>query len=284
MRQNWKKHLIEYALIIIGSFCVAVGLNVFLVPSDLSLGGISALGTVFLHFFGIPLSVTNLVLNAILFLLAFKLVGKASVVKTVVGILSLSLFLQLTTLIPGAHGDMILSVVCGGIAAGVGLGLVIRAGGSTGGSDLAGVIIKKFAPHISVGAIIFVIDCVMIAIAAVSFGNYVIAFYSAMAMFVATKVADAILNIGDAAKSIYIMSEKSDEITDAILEGCDRGVTKIYSKGGYSGNDRLMLLCVSSPKEAPKIIKTVKAIDKSAFVIISDAREVLGEGFKDMEA
>ena len=103
-------------------------------------------------------------------------------------------------------------------------------------------------------------------------------------MFVATKVADAILNIGDAAKSIYIMSEMSDKIAEVILQDCDRGVTKIYSRGGYSGEDRLMLLCVVSPKDAPKIIKRVKAIDNSAVVIVCDAREVLGEGFKNMES
>ena len=280
MKAKAKRYIYEYTLIAIGTFVLALGLNLFLVPKQFSAGGVSAVGTVLYYLLGIPLFLTNLVCNVVLLGLGFKFIGRTSIFKTVAGILFLSVSLAITSLIPAPDADLIMSVVCGGVLIGGGVGLVIRVGGSTGGSDLAGLMIKKLVPHIPIAVIIFILDIAVIAVSGIVFASYSIAFYSALAMFISSKVADLITNMGDAAKSLYIMSDKNDKIAELILREHDRGVTEIYSKGAYSGKERKMLLCVMSPKEAPALIKTIKNTDPAAFIIITDAREVLGEGFK----
>ncbi len=276
-----KRVALDYLILIIGSFVLALGLNVFLVPCQLSSGGVGTLGTVLLYLFKIPLSVTNLFFNALLFVFGYKYLGKASVMKTVAGIFALSVFLETTKYLPTFSDDILISTVMGGILIGIGIGFVVRVEASTGGSDFAALIIKRFIPHISVATMILLIDTVIIIFASIIFKSYTVLFYSALSMFISSKVTDKIMTIGDAAKHISIISKKNDEIAKIVMNSFDRGITGIYSKGLYSGEDNLMLICVVSPKEVPYIINMVRKIDESAFVIISDAREVLGEGFKE---
>ncbi len=274
-----KKRIKDYSLILVGALILAVGLNIFLVPIKLSAGGIGTIGTVLLYFFNIPLSVTNLVLNLLLFIVGFKVLGRGSVIKTAFGMLFLSLFLELTSYIPTPELDIIVATISGGVLVGFGVGLVIRVGGSSGGSDFLGLMIRKRLPHISVATNILIIDLIIISIAGICFGDFIISFYSALCMFISSMVSDRVIDVGKASKSIYITSKKNEEIKELILCEFERGVTEIYTQGGYSRTQRLMLLCVVSPKEAPRLAKKVKEIDPSAFIIISDARLVLGEGF-----
>ena len=271
----------DYFLIVLGTFILAVGLNLFLVPCRISSGGISSIGTVLLYKLNIPMSVTNIVFNALLFILGYKYVGKSSVVKTIVGIVGLSAFLEVTKFFPVFGDDLFIATVIGGVLVGIGVGLVVRVEASTGGSDFAALILKKFFPHISVANLILVIDILIIVFAGIMFNDYMITFYSAIAMFIASKATDTIAEMGDAAKSVYIMSAKNSEISQMIIETFERGVTGVYSKGIYSGEDNMMLLCVVSPKQLPRLIHKVKEIDKDAFIIVNDVREVLGEGFKE---
>lgn len=289
MKRSVAKHVYEYGLLALGTLALGVGLHVFLLPLDLSAGGVTTLGAVILHLTKIPLSVTNLVANVVLFALAFRFLSKGSFVKTIVGVLLLSLSLELTSRIPATfingiineNSAPIMASICGGVTVGIGLGLIIRSGGSTGGTDLAGLLVKRFMPHVSVTLAMFIMDMIVVIISGVVFRSFEVTFYSLVAIFITSKVADFITNLGDAAKSIYVISEKSSEITALVMGKYDRGLTEIYSKGGYSGKDRPMLLCVVTPKQAPRLVKDIKELDPSAFVIICDAREVLGEGFKN---
>lgn len=275
-----KQAVFDLIFIITGTFLIALGINAFLLPSQLSAGGVGTIGTILFYFFKIPLSVTNLAFNVFLFALAFKFIGKHAVIKTILGVVFLSLFLELTKNIFIAGGDIIISTVLGGAVVGLGLGLVIHREASTGGSDLAGLVIKRFVPHISVATIILVIDCAIIIIAGVVFKSLMITFYSTVSMLVASKIADMVMTFGNASKCIYIISEKSQEISHKIINRFERGVTGIKSVGMYSGNSALLLMCVVSPKQAPYVVNMVRDIDKKSFVIVTDAREVLGEGFK----
>lgn len=270
----------DYFLIILGSIILSVGMNVFLVPAKLSSGGVGTIGTIFLHIFGVPLSATNLVCNTALFAVGYKYLGKSAVVKTVVGILSLSATLQFSSYLPAFSGDVIISTISGGLLVGIGVGLAVRRQASTGGSDFAALIIKHFLPHVSLASVIFVIDCIILVIAGVVFRSFTVTFYSALAMFVSSRVTDFIVTFGNSAKTIFIMSEKHKEISKRVLGHFDRGITGIYSQGLYSGGENLMLLCVVSPKEVPYVVHMVRNIDPRAFVVINDSREVLGEGFK----
>ena len=203
-----KRILKDYIIIITGSFFVASGLNMFLVPFRLSSGGIGTFGTILLYLFKIPLSITNLIFNAILFVLGYKFLGKGAVIKTVVGILSLSLFLEITTHFPVFKEDLLFCTVIGGIMDGIGMGLVVKVDGSTGGSDFACLIIKRFFPHIPIATTMLIMNCSIIALAGITFKSYMVSFYSAVALYISSKVTDWIMTIGDDAKTIYIISEK----------------------------------------------------------------------------
>ncbi len=279
--RNWKKHVRDYLLTIAGCLFLALGLNLFLNPIKLSLGGISAIGTVLFHMFHIPLSATVLAFNLVLFLFAYRYLSKDSVLKTLAGIFLLSLFLQLTGYLPAYTEDIWMAAIAGGVLVGFGMGLVLRREGSTGGSDLAALILNRIFPHISIPSFILIIDCAIIALAGFLFGSITITLYSVVSLFLSTKVTDAVITMGNAAKFLYVLSPKSEEIAKGIIETLERGVTGIQSKGMYSDTRSLMLLCVVSPKELPSLVRMIRSIDKGAFVIVSDAREVVGEGFKE---
>ena len=274
-----KKLLIDGAFVIVGSFILALGVNMFLAPNKISSGGISSIGTIFLHLFGIKMSITNLVLNAALFIFGFKLLGKGAVLKTVFGIGSLTLFLELTSYMGVYTEDTMIATIIGGVLVGIGVGLVVRRGASTGGSDFLALILKRFFPHISIANIILVADCIVIIASGIVFKSLSITAFSVIAMFISSKVTDGIFSFGNSAKSIQIFSSKSEEISKHILEKYERGVSGIHSTGMYTGKEGLMLLCVVSPRELPLLVADIRKIDKSAFLIIGDAREVIGEGF-----
>lgn len=274
-----KKKIIDYICIISGAFLVALGVNVFLVPLNISTGGVSGIGTVLYHTLDIPLWITTVVLNAVLFIFGYRTLDKSACFKTVFGILSLTIFLAFTQYIPVFTDDIFISSVFGGVIAGTGVGLTVLKGASTGGSDFTAMMLHKVIPHISVANFILVIDVVVITASGIVFGDYTLMFYSFIALFISSKVTDYILVSGNFAKCIYILSEKHEVIADYIMREMNRGVTGIGVKGLYTGKDGRMLMCVVTGKQVPSLIYTIKSIDKSAFTVISDVREVHGAGF-----
>lgn len=277
-----KRFLKDCGIIALGSAFIAFALNSFLVPYQLSSGGIGSVGVILFYFFKIPLSVTNLALNMILFALGIKFLEKQSILKSVVGIVFLTVFLQVSTYFPSFKEDILFACVIGGVLDGVGMGMVLKVNASTGGIDLCCLMVKKVFPHISTAGFIFAVNACLFILSGICFKSYMVVFYSVVAMYVSAKVTDAVLNIGEAAKSVQIISEHYEAIEKAILEDIERGVTVIHAEGAYTKEDRKMLFCVVRPKEAPRIVRLVKEIDDTAFVIISDAREVLGNGFKSV--
>lgn len=276
-----KPYIVDFLFIIAGCLVLAVGINLFLAPSMISSGGISSIGTILLHLFGVDLWITNLVANVLLFLLGFRFLGKYAVAKTAAGIAFLSLFLWLSDFLPKFSGDMILATVVGGVLVGLGVGLVVRRDGSTGGSDFAALMIKRFLPHVSIANLILVMDCAVIILSGIVFKSVSVTIYSVIAMYISSKVTDWVVLRGDAAKSVQILSEKNEEIAQMIMERFERGVTGVHCRGMYSKKEGLMLMCLVSPKELPRLVSAVRRIDPACFLVIEDAREVLGEGFKE---
>jgi uncharacterized membrane-anchored protein YitT (DUF2179 family) len=281
MKRNIKKYLLDAFWIAVGCFILALGINLFLAPNKISSGGVSSIGTVLLHLFGIRISLTNIVANAILFFFGFRYLGKYAVVKTIEGIALFSLSLEVVSLLPIYTEDLIMATIIGGALVGLGVGLVVRKDGSTGGSDFSALILKRFFPHISLAHLILILDCAVVAFAGIIFKSISITFYSLIAMYVSSKITDTIVTLGDSAKEVRIFSSQVDRIAKEIMERFERGVTAIYGKGMYSGKDSINLLCVVSPKELPALVHTIKEIDPASFIIINDAKEVLGEGFKE---
>ncbi len=270
----------KYMGIVGGSLLLAIGLDVFLVPARIAPGGISTIGTVLFYLFRVPLSVTTLVLNAVLFLLGYKFLEKSILLKTVLGILFSAFFLEVVSILPVYTEDALLATLAGGLCAGVGIGLAVREEASTGGSDFLAIMLQRFFPHISVSVWMLLIDTLIILSAGLVFGSLTTVLYSALALFVSMKATDFVLSFGDRAKSVYILSARTEEMAKALQESLGRGITGIYSRGMYAAKNGWMLLCVVSPKELPRLVHLVREMDSGAFMIVSEAREVLGEGFK----
>lgn len=275
-----KRVIIDYLYIAVGSFVLAFAINYFLVPMKISTGGVSGVGTILYYFFNIPLSVTTLIINAVLFISGYRMLKRSALVKTIAGIAFLSLFLEVTRIFGEYKEDMLIAAVFGGLLVGIGVGLTVWKDASTGGSDFAALMLHKMIPHVSVAAIIMIIDGIIIAASGFAFENYTIMFYSVISLYIASKVTDFIMVRGDWAKSVYIISKKHECIAKEIIENMDRGVTGLYGKGIYNDEDRLLLMCIVRSREIPKLLETVKRIDPRAFTIISEVREVHGEGFK----
>ena len=275
-----KRFLIDYLYIATGAFILAIGISCFLVPMKLSTGGVSGVGTVLYYFFNVPLSVTTLVINAGLFVMGYRMLKREAIFKTLAGILFLALFLEITGLFGTYTEDRLIASLFGGIMAGIGVGLTVIRGASTGGSDFAALMINKRMPHVSVATVIMIIDGIVITLSGIAFKDYTVMFYSVISLYVAGRVTDFIMVRGNWAKSVYIISEKHEEIARAIIEDMDRGVTGIYGKGIYENKDKMLLMCIVKGREIPNLLERIKSLDGKAFTVIADVKEVHGEGFK----
>ncbi len=273
------KILFDYLQIALGSFLVAVGVECFLVPCMISTGGVSGLGTVLYYEFGIHMSLTVLVFNVVMFLLGFRILKRTSIFRTIAGILFVSFFLEFAGDFFTYGDDMMLSAIFGGIIVGVGVGLTVLKDASTGGSDFLALILNKVIPHISVATFMMVIDFSVIVISGFVFKDYTVTLYSAIALYICSRVADFILVRGEYAKSVMIVSKNADEIADMVMNEMARGVTGIQSKGYYENRDGMMLMCIVRSREIPKLMENVKKIDPEAFTVISEVRQVVGSGF-----
>jgi uncharacterized membrane-anchored protein YitT (DUF2179 family) len=293
------KILKSYLWILVGSLITAVSINVFMVPYKIAPGGVSGIATVIYYLTGgrFSVGVTMLVLNIPLFILGLRFIGKRFIIRTFFATIVLSLIIDFTSLFTNIFikkfllnpanalnmPDLILYVVFGGFLMGLGLGLVFRSGATTGGTDLAARVVHHFFPSITMGQTLLMIDTAVILFAALAFQSFRLALYAIIALFVSSKIIDAVLEGVNFSKSVYIISDKSDILSKAIMNELDRGVTGLEGVGMYTGNEKKVLLCVLGRGQIPALKELVKGIDPKAFVILTDVREVLGEGFKRNE-
>ncbi len=293
---NVRKYIVDYLYILIGSFILAFAISFFLVPCMISTGGVSGAATLVYYVFGVPLSITTLVVNLALFLLGYKTLSKASLVKTLAGIGLFSLSLYFTDLMANALSDVVsaitadiwIAAIFGGVLVGVGVGLVVLKDGSTGGSDFAALMLNKIMPHISVASFIMIIDSIIIIVSGILLpsenigqSNLSIMLYSVVSLYISSKVTDFIVIRGAAARAVQIISNENEKIAEEIMKSLERGVTAIHSLGCYSGTERDMLMCIVRTNEVPRVISIIRKYDKSAFTIISEVKDVRGLGFKE---
>lgn len=278
-----KPWYLEYMLIIIGTALMATAITSCFDAAGMVTGGFSGIaiivkaGTKGLYGNGVPLWVTNLVLNVPVFFLAAKIKGFSFVKKALMGDISLTVWLAV---LPAwkLSEDIFLAALYGGILQGVGIGLVFLGGGTTGGTDLLAAIIQKYMKHYSIAQIMQFVDGAVVVAGMYVFGVER-ALYAIIAVYLVTKVSDGIIEGLKFSKSVYIITDKPDEVSRMVMEDIDRGITGIRAKGMYSGNDKLMLFCVVGKKELVRLKEMIDEIDPKAFVIVGDAREVHGEGF-----
>jgi uncharacterized membrane-anchored protein YitT (DUF2179 family) len=273
---------IDFMGILIGSVILAVGLNMFMVPNMLAPGGISGLAVVIYYLIKFPVGVTIIVLNIPLFIIGYLVLGPRVVIQSLLGTFLFSLAVEITApLLPAATDDLLLAAVYGGVVMGVGVGLVFRFRGSTGGTGLLSLILAKVW-GISPGQAMFWGDLVVLALAVFVFGTEA-AMYATLALFVSIKVIDAILEGIGTAKSAIIITCCGSQINEKLLHELGRGVTRLEGQGGYTGEGREVLLCVVARQQTARLKAIIYEADPGAFVIIGNATEVHGEGFKSMQ-
>ncbi len=271
-------HLNEYFYLISGSLIVAITFNVFLNPNGIAPGGISGLSTIVQFKLGIEPAYTQWALNIPLFIAGLMILGKRFGIKTFVGSIVLPLFIFLTKDFEPITTSLLLASVYGGVGVGIGLGLVFRGKASTGGTDLAAQLLHKFT-GISLGGAILVMDGLVVFTAGVVFGPEN-ALYALISLFITSKTIDMVQIGLSYAKMAIIVSDHKEKLAQAILQELDRGVTIVNATGGFTGNDKHILMVVFPQNEITKLKEIIRSIDPDGFVIVSNAHEVLGKGFK----
>ena len=278
------KWWMTYLLLTAGTFFMAVGINVIYEPLSMVTGGFSGIGilvkklTQTARWSGIPVGMTTLLLNIPLFIWGYSQKGKVFVKKTVYAASCFSFFLLIIPTFDIVKQDYLMAALVGGLLNGTGIGLVFSQGASTGGSDLLSVLTAKILPGLSASERLILIDTLIMAAGVFIFGLE-IGLYAVVAVFVTGKVSNAILDGLKFAKIAYIISDHPEEISEHILRELGRGLTGLEGQGMYSEKHKMVLMCVVSKKEAVLLKDIVKNADNEAFLILSEAKEVLGEGF-----
>ena len=269
-----KREISRYIFLFIGSILAAIGLEIFLIPNNIIDGGIVGISIITSYLSKLPLSLFIFVLNLPFLFLGYKQIGKTFVLSSLFSIVSLSVWVHVFHPIPGLTSDVLLATVFGGIILGVGVGIIIRSGGSLDGTEMVAIIINKKTAF-SVGEMVMLFNVFILSSAGLVFG-WDRAMYSLIAYFIAYKVIDITIEGLDEAKAAFIISDKADEIAEAITGRLGRGVTFIDGKGGFSGNDKTILYSVITRLEISKLKSIIYDKDEDAFVTINDVSDVMG--------
>ena len=279
-KYNIPKIIIEIVLTIIGALIMALGVSLFLLPNQLSSGGVAGVATITYYLLKIPMGTMILLINVPLFMMAFFKVGKSFFVKSLIGTVALSYFIDFFDKFEPLTNDRFLACIYGGILLGLGTAIILKVNSSTGGSDIVSFIVKEYKPNVKVGNLIMIIDIIIVALNVVFFKEIEIGLYSAIAIYLMGKMIDILFEGIDFTKLLLIISDKTEEIAEEVGEKVQRGATGIYGKGMYTNEDKLILMCAASRGDVNRIKVIAKKIDPKSFIIITNSREVVGLGFK----
>ncbi len=267
--------------ILLGSAIFAFGLVHFNMQNNLAEGGFTGITLLLFFIFNIDPSISNLVLNIPIFFLGWKLPGRTTFIYTIIGTVALSVFLwlfQRYQIVMPLKDDLTLAALFAGVFIGVGLGIIFRYGGTTGGVDIIARLVHKYK-GVSMGKTMFMFDFVVIALSLVTYLSYKEAMYTLVAVFIGARVIDFMQEGAYAAKGATIISDRNTEIADKIMQEMDRGVTVLRGQGSFTKMDRDVLYCVVGKNEIVRLKMVITSVDPHAFVAVSDVHDVLGEGF-----
>ncbi len=278
-----KKDLLDYGMIIVGSLIMAVGLMLFLIPNKVSAGGVSGISTILYHMFNWPAGITMLALNIPLFIIGVKIFGRKFGMKTLWGIIWISLFTDLLGVVlklPPVTNDPLLATVYGGLLLGGGLGIIMKGRGTTGGSDIIARILNKYF-HFSLGISFMIIDTVIIIAMGIIFKNVELILFCLIALAISSKVVDMFIEGLTSERAITIMSKNWEAIANRIMDEVNRGVTGLDSVGMHTNSEKKTLYCVVATRQIEHIRRIVKREDPFAFVTITNVSIMQGEGFRE---
>ncbi len=290
-----KKWFISYSLIVIGSIILAAGFVFFISPYKIVPGGVYGIAIV-IHYMteglfkwapsGLPIGLMGLIMNIPLTIIGIRILGPRFGVKTVVGFVLTSVFMDLITYLfgeaPLVAGDALLSSIFGGVLVGLGLGLIFKSKATSGGSDIVAMIIAKYT-KMPLGQLMIYVDSVIVLVGLVVFADWKIPLYSWIVIYVTGKTIDIVLQGMSVDKTLFIISDKFVEIRDRIINDLHRGGTYIPGKGMYNGSDKTIIFTVVNRREMALLQEYIHEIDPTAFLTVLEANEILGEGFKSLK-
>ena len=280
-QRGLKGLIIDLVFAVLGSALVALAVAVFTVPNDIAPGGVSGLATALAFVTPVSVGVWSLLLNVPLLLAAWRMLGTRSLVLTMLSTVLLSVLIDLFgDLLPGYTNNELLAAVAGGAISGLGVGILFLRGISTGGTDLLTLLLRKVFPNVRSGVMLLIIDASVVAIAVLIFREIEVVLYSTIAIVVSSKVIDALAQGVDYAKVVYIITARGSEVSRVLNEQMDRGTTILPAQGGYTGDDKQLIITVTRRNVLAQTLKLIKQTDPAAFTFVTDSTEVHGEGFK----
>lgn len=279
-----RKDLIKNLIFILaGSFIYAAGFQYILLPNSMPSGGVGGIAMIINKFTNFPIGTLIIILNIPLFLFAWKKLGFKFMISSLVGMVLSSVCIDILAIFPHViTREPLLTCVFGGIIIGAGLGLIYRTGATTGGSDIVAKLIRVRYPFMNFGTAMLILDIIIISLYAVIFDKIESSMYALITMFLSSKVIDLVLYGADVAKLCIIISDHGDAVRDFIFESLDRGVTFLHGAGGYSEKDKKIVMCAIRPQQIVELRTSIKEVAPDAFIIITDSREVFGDGFSDI--
>ena len=285
MREYLKTHkreiLMAYAQILVGSVIGAAAYPTFLIPNNIAPGGLTGVATILNYLAGWPVGITALVLNIPLFLIGYRTMGKVFAFRSLVATTLFTILIDILPLKPVSE-DPLLGTLFGGVVLGIGLGLILRGGATTGGSDMIARMVHRRFSFITVGMFLFALDFLVVLAAAIFIGGTE-ALYAMIDIYVCGRVIDAVMVGFGGNKACFVMTDAWQKITGRVLNEIERGCTLLEARGAYSGTSRPVVMCVMSRQEMTALKRIVQEEDEKAFMFITEAHEALGEGFSRLD-
>ncbi|MBR5320677.1 MAG: YitT family protein [Clostridia bacterium] len=281
LKYNIKEFFIDILVFVVASTAFSVGINCFLARNNILNGGFTGIATILNYLFEIPIGVAIFIMNTPLLIIAFKKLGVKFVFRTFLVIAISSVIIDLGAFLPVYKNDLLLSSIFGGVLSGLSLGIIFMRNATTGGVDIIAKLIKLRHPHITLGKSIFILDAIVIIAGGFVYGNFESMLYATISIFVSAQVLDYVIFGISRGAMIIIISDKNDEIRNMLIGDLDRGVTVLKGQGGYSNQDKNVLLCACYDNQAHKLIKKIKSTDENAFLIVTQSKQILGNGFRN---
>lgn len=278
-RNKVKVFFVDTFIFVIGGCLYSVAVNCFLSKNNILNGGFTGIATILNYLFDLPIGTVIFIMNIPLFLIAFKKLGAQFVLRTVWATFISSTLIDLGVILPVYNNDLLLSSLFGGALVGVSLGIIFIRNATTGGVDIIAKLVQLKHPQISIGRSILAFDAIIVILGGIVYRNFESMLYASVVIFVSSQVLDYVIFGVSRGVTIMIITEKSDEIKNMIFTDLDRGVTVLKAQGGYSGKDKNVLLCACFDNQTQKFIKKIKSADENAFFIVTQSKQIVGNGF-----
>ena len=266
-------------LVLAGISLVAIAISMFFVPNKIVNGGSSGLATIIYYTIGLKPSIANTLINGILLIFALICLGKKFVTKTLISIVLLAILTEVFSYFPPVTDNVLLAAIFGSALYGMGIGIVLSQGSTTGGTDIMGRLIQHIRPHWKIGKVLLGVDLFVVFLSLVTFKTTEAILYGIIALFISTNAIDWLMKSLNISKLAYVITDKGVDISDYLISTSPRGVTLVNGTGAYTHKDRQILICALKESELPEFQRKILALDENAFIIYSESQQIVGNGF-----